>query len=81
VCEEKYASESNPKPRPKPKPRSADVPERGVASIGVRSLGNLCVDEAKGEDTGVQSKSTKYACTRVDSPAGLLDLPAQTKIR
>ena len=26
----------NPKPRPKPNPRSADVPERGIASIGVR---------------------------------------------
>jgi hypothetical protein len=29
----------------KPKPSSADVAERGVASIGVRSSGNLCVDE------------------------------------
>jgi hypothetical protein len=42
ACEEKCASESNPKPRPKPKPSSADVAERGVASIGVRSSGNLC---------------------------------------
>ena len=25
--------------------RLTDVPERGVASIGVRSSGNLCVDE------------------------------------
>ena len=39
------ASESNPKPRPKPKPSTADVAERDVASIGVRSSGNLCVDE------------------------------------
>ena len=31
----------NPKPRPKPNPRSADVVERGIASIGVRSSGNL----------------------------------------
>ena len=42
-------SESNPKPRPKPS--SADVAEggwfaeRGVASIGVRSSGNPCVEE------------------------------------
>ena len=34
-----------PKPRPKPKPSSADVAERGVTSIGVRSSGNLCVEE------------------------------------
>ena len=45
VCGEKYASEPNPKPRPKPDPSSADVAERGVASIGVRSSGNLCVEE------------------------------------
>jgi hypothetical protein len=32
ACEEKCAS-------------SADVGERGVASIGVRSSGNLCVEE------------------------------------
>ena len=38
ACEEKCASESN------PKPSSADVAERGVASIGVRSSGNLCVE-------------------------------------
>jgi hypothetical protein len=36
-------SESNPKPRPKPS--SADVAERGVASIGVRSSGNSYVEE------------------------------------
>jgi hypothetical protein len=34
ACEEECESESNPKPRPKPKPSSADVAERGVASIG-----------------------------------------------
>jgi hypothetical protein len=45
ACEENCESESNPKPRPRPKPSSADVAERGVASIGVRSSGNLCVDE------------------------------------
>jgi hypothetical protein len=45
VYEEKRTSESNPKPRPKPKPSSTDVAERGVASIGVRSSGNLCVDK------------------------------------
>ncbi len=34
----------NPIPRPKPNPSSADIAERGVASIGVRSSGNLsCV--------------------------------------
>jgi hypothetical protein len=33
--------EPYPKPRPKPEPSSADVSERGVASIGVRSSGNL----------------------------------------
>ena len=43
--EEKCESESNPKPSPNPKPSSADVAERGVASIGVRSSGNLCVEE------------------------------------
>ena len=37
--------EPNPKPRPKPKTSSADVAERCVASIGVRSSGNLCVEE------------------------------------
>jgi hypothetical protein len=45
ACEEECESESNPKPRPKPKPSSADVAERGVASTGVRSSGNLCVEE------------------------------------
>ena len=47
ACEEECESESNPKPKPKPKPKpsSAEVAERGVASIGVRSSGNLCVDE------------------------------------
>ena len=34
ACEEKCASESNPKPRPKPKPSSADVAARDIASIG-----------------------------------------------
>ena len=43
ACEEEC--EPNPKPRPKPNPSSADVAERGVASIGVRSSGNLCVEE------------------------------------
>jgi hypothetical protein len=43
--EEKCASEPNPKPRPNPKPSSADVAARGVASIGVRLSGNLCVEE------------------------------------
>jgi len=31
--------------KPRPKPNPPDVAERGVASIGVRSSGNLCVDE------------------------------------
>ena len=35
----------NPKPRPQPKPSSVDVAERGVASMGVRSSGNLCVED------------------------------------
>jgi hypothetical protein len=43
ACEEEC--EPKPKPRPKPKPSSADVAERGVASIGVRLSGNLCVEE------------------------------------
>ena len=56
MCEEKCEGESNPKPRPKPNPSSADVDERDVASIGVRSSGNLSVDEeyAQGE-AGAQS--------------------------
>ena len=37
ACEEEC--EPNPKPRPKPNPSSADVAERGVPSIGVRSSG------------------------------------------
>jgi hypothetical protein len=41
MSEEKCASEPNPKHRPKPKPSSTDVAERGVASTGVRSSGNL----------------------------------------
>ena len=43
--------------------------------MGVRSSGNLCVEEefASGE-AGAQT--TTYAYTRVDFPAGLLDLPA-----
>ncbi len=41
ACEEKCASESNPKPRPKPTPSSADVAERGVASIGVQGQRHL----------------------------------------
>ena len=49
ACEEECESESNPKHRPKPKPSSdslsADVAEKGVASIGVRSSGNLCVEQ------------------------------------
>ena len=45
ACEEKSESEPNPKPRPKPKPSSADVADIDVASIGLRSSGNLCVDE------------------------------------
>ena len=73
MCEEKCASESNPKPRPNPKPSSADVAERGVASIGVLSSGNLCVEEeyVQGE---AGARSTTYAYTRGNSPAGLLDL-------
>ena len=75
ACEEQCASDPNPKPRPQPEPSSADVAERGVASIGVRSSGNLRGEEehAKGE-AGAQS--TTHAYNRVDSPAGLLDLPA-----
>jgi hypothetical protein len=33
------------KPNPKPEPSTADVAERGTVSIGVRSSGNLCVEE------------------------------------
>ena len=44
ACEEEC--EPNPKPRPKPNPSSADVAEGGVASIGVRSSGNLQGKEA-----------------------------------
>jgi hypothetical protein len=35
----------NPIPNPDPNPNEADVAERGVDSIGVRSSGNLCVEE------------------------------------
>ena len=54
---------------------TADVAERGVEWIGVHSSGNLCVEEeyVQGE---AGARSTTYAYTRVDSPAGLLDLPA-----
>jgi hypothetical protein len=39
--------ELSPEPNPRPKTRTtpADVAERGVASIGVHSLENLCVEE------------------------------------
>jgi hypothetical protein len=69
VCEEECESESNPKPRPKPNPSSADVAERGVASIGVRSSGNLCVEEeyVKGE-AGAHSTTPTYTVRR-DGPA------------
>jgi hypothetical protein len=40
-----HVGESHPKPRLKPNPSSADVAERGVASISVHSSGNLCVEE------------------------------------
>ena len=46
ACEEECESECNPKARPQPKPSSVDVAERGVASIGVRSSGNLQGKEA-----------------------------------
>jgi len=42
--EERVRRSVNPIPNPVPNP-SADVVERGVASIGVRSSGNLCVEE------------------------------------
>jgi hypothetical protein len=69
ACEEECESESNPKPRPKPKPSSADVIERGVASIGVRSSENLCVEEeyVQGE-AGAHSTTSTYT-VRGDSPA------------
>jgi hypothetical protein len=70
ACQEQCASDPNPKPRPKPEPSSADVAERSVASIGVPSSGNLCVDQYAYGEAG--SQSTTYAYTRVDSPAGLL---------
>jgi hypothetical protein len=64
VCTE-CESESDPKPRPKPKPSSADVAERGVASIGVRSSGNLCVEEeyVKGK-AGAHSTTPTYTVRR-----------------
>jgi hypothetical protein len=69
ACEEECESESNPKPRPKPKPSSADVAERGVASIGVRSSGNLCVKEdTGGREAGTHSATPTYTVRR-DSPA------------
>ncbi len=66
---------SIPKTDPKPKPSSADVAEIDIASIGVRSSGNLCVEEeyVYGQ---AGARYTTYAYTRVDSPVGLLDLPA-----
>ena len=74
ACEEQCASEPNPKPSPKPEPSSADVAERSVASIGVRSSGNLCVYQYAYGEAGAQF--TTYAYIRVDSPAGLRDLQA-----
>ena len=50
VCEEEC--EPNPKPRPKPNPSSADVAERGVASIGVRSSENLHIINKKKSFSG-----------------------------
>ncbi len=66
MCEEKCASESNPKPRPKPKPSSADVVERGVAWIGVRSSGKLCVDEEYAKGGGSHSLLHKHILEYVE---------------
>jgi hypothetical protein len=45
ACEGACEEECEPIPKPTPKTSSADVAERGVASMGVRSSGNLCVEE------------------------------------
>ncbi len=47
ACEEACGEkcEPNPKPRPKPEPSTANVVEKGLASTGVRSSGNLIVEE------------------------------------
>ena len=42
----------NPIPRPEPNPSSADVAERGVASIGVRSSENLHIINKKKSFSG-----------------------------
>ena len=57
----------NPIPNPVPNP-SADVVERGVASIGVRSSGNLCVEEDVEGGAGAHSTTPTYI-TGKDSPA------------
>ncbi len=54
---------------------STDVAGRGVTSIGVRSSGNVCGDEEYVQGEAI-AQSTTLAYTRVDKPAGLLDLPA-----
>jgi hypothetical protein len=61
--------EPNPKPRSKPKPSSADVAERGVASIGVRSSRNLCVDEEYAYGEADAHSTTPTYTTGKDSPA------------
>ena len=63
ACEEECESESNPKPRPQPKPSSLDVAERGVASIGVRSSGNLQGKEAALTHTNGHTGRARVAST------------------
>jgi len=60
--------EPNPKPRPKPNPSSADVAERDIASIGVPSSGNLCVEEYVYGEAVAHSTTPTYT-TGKDSPA------------
>ena len=65
----KAKCEPNPKPRPKSEPSSADVAERGIASIGVRSSGNLCVEEEYVQGEAVAHSTTPTYTVKRDCPA------------
>ena len=65
ACEEKC--EPNPKPRPKPEPSFADVAERGEASRGVSSSGNLCVEEYVKGEAGAHSTTPTYTIKKGQS--------------
>ena len=76
ACEEECESESNPKPRPQPKPSSADVAERGSAWIGVRSSGNLCVEEYVQGEADAHSTTPSYTVTDISLAKPFVKEPA-----